>query len=85
MLIIDNNIKDTEFEKEVKDLQAGKYEYRCEGSSKNTVFKSFEIEEVEFALVDIIADNFKEVRLKGFDKQKLLISITNQYMLKYNH
>lgn len=55
--------KNGEFELEVKDLQAGKYEYRFEGSSKNTVFKSFEIEEVEFALVDVFADNFKEIHL----------------------
>ncbi len=55
--------KDGEFEIELKDLQAGNYEYRFEGSSKNTVFKSFSIKEVDFALVDITADNLKEITL----------------------
>ncbi|NLY45635.1 MAG: Ig-like domain-containing protein [Tissierella sp.] len=55
--------KNGSFSEEIKNLQAGKYEYRFEGSSKNTVFKAFEIEEVEFALVDIIADNLKEIHL----------------------
>lgn len=55
--------KDGNFSMEVKDLQAGNYEYQFQGSSKNTVFKAFEIEEVDFELVDIIADNLKEIVL----------------------
>ncbi|HZJ99007.1 MAG TPA: hypothetical protein VFC79_03320, partial [Tissierellaceae bacterium] len=55
--------KNGEFKIEVKNLQAGKYEYRFEGSNGNTVFKAFEIEEVEFALVDVFADNLKEITL----------------------
>ena len=55
--------KNGSFSEEVKNLQAGSYEYRFEGSSKNTVFKAFTIEEVEFALVDVFADNFKEIHL----------------------
>ncbi|MDR7869506.1 MAG: Ig-like domain-containing protein [Tissierellaceae bacterium] len=49
---------------EVKNLQEGSYEYRFEGSKKNTVFKTFDIENVSFELVDIVANNLKEITLK---------------------
>lgn len=51
------------FKEEVRDLQAGEYEYRFEGSNRNTSFKAFTIEDVEFALIDVLANNLKEITL----------------------
>ena len=51
------------FSMEVKNFQEGNYEYRFEGSNRNTQFKPFTIENLEFELTDISADNLKEIKL----------------------
>ena len=60
-IVMDNN---GNFSVEVKGLQEGNYEYRFEGSNINTRFKPFNIQNLEFELIGVSADNLKEITLE---------------------
>ena len=64
----------------VDKLQEGDYEYRFESDNGNTAFKPFSIENVKFALLDVYADNLKEINLvftKAVDRNTA--AVTNNY------
>lgn len=56
--------KNGNFNHVIKDLESGSYEYRFEGNNEKTNFKPLKIEQVAFDLVDVSANNLKEISLE---------------------
>lgn len=54
---------DNSFIHELKGLPQGSYEYRFQSGSLNTAFKSFEVKNVPFDIIDISANNLKEIHV----------------------